>query len=66
MERMPPIEVKDATAPPTNQHELEPPVTEANKLPPVITSQVCSVISLVILVTIATGRAAFITGCSVK
>lgn len=67
LERMPPIDVKDATtAPPTNQQDLEAPAKEMNKLAPVVTSQVCSVISLVILVTMATARATFIAGYYIK
>ena len=63
---MPPIEVKDTTAPPTSQQDSEVVVKETNKLAPVVTSQVCSVILLVILVTIATGRATLIAGCYIK
>lgn len=67
---MPPIDVKDAKdtpAPPTNQQDAV--TKEASKLPPVVTSQVCSVVPLVplvTLVTIATGRATLITGCHIK
>ena len=67
LERMPPIDVKDATtAPPTNQQDLEAPAKETSKLAPVVTSQVCSVISLAIIVTMATGRATFIAGHYIK
>lgn len=63
---MPPIEMKDTKAPASNQPEA--PAKEMTKLPPtaVLPSQVCSVISLVILVTIATGRAILATGYYVK
>lgn len=39
LERMPPIEVKDTTAPPTSQQDSEIVVKETNKLAPVVTSQ---------------------------
>ena len=46
LERMPPIDIKDTTAPPMNQQDLEASAKKTSKLVPVPTSQVCSLISL--------------------
>ena len=63
---MPPIDIKDTTTSAANQQETI--TKEPTKLPPapVLPSQVCCVISLIILVTIATGRATFTAGCYVR
>jgi len=63
---MPPIDVKDTTTTATNQQETIN--KEPTKLPtaPVLSSQVCSIIPLIVLVTIATGRTTFTAGCYVK
>ena len=66
LERMPPIDIKDTTAPPMNQQDLETPPKEISKLAPVPTSQVCSLISLVMFVTMETARATFIAGYYIK